>query len=48
MTIFQFFSNLAYRILQQAKKTFAVNGKRNSELINSLLGVPKAMNDAGR
>ncbi|KAG7158874.1 pigment-dispersing hormone 1 peptides-like isoform X2 [Homarus americanus] len=26
----------------------AVPRKRNSELINSLLGIPKVMNDAGR
>ncbi|XP_037781764.1 pigment-dispersing hormone type 1-like [Penaeus monodon] len=44
-------SELAAQILQVAQEPSAfVAGphKRNSELINSLLGIPKVMNDAGR
>ncbi|XP_047481339.1 pigment-dispersing hormone type 1-like [Penaeus chinensis] len=44
-------SELAARILLVAQGPSAfVAGphKRNSELINSLLGIPKVMNDAGR
>ncbi|XP_069984566.1 pigment-dispersing hormone type 1-like [Penaeus vannamei] len=44
-------SELAAQILRVAQGPSAfVAGphKRNSELINSLLGIPKVMNDAGR
>ncbi|XP_042876468.1 pigment-dispersing hormone type 1-like [Penaeus japonicus] len=44
-------SELAAQILRVAEGPSAfVAGphKRNSELINSLLGIPKVMNDAGR
>ncbi|XP_027233271.1 pigment-dispersing hormone type 1-like [Penaeus vannamei] len=44
-------SELAAQILRvaQGPSAFAAGPhKRNSELINSLLGLPKVMNDAGR
>ncbi|XP_069984567.1 pigment-dispersing hormone type 1-like [Penaeus vannamei] len=44
-------SELAAQILRvaQGPSAFAAGPhKRNSELINSLLGIPKVMNDAGR
>ncbi|XP_047481314.1 pigment-dispersing hormone type 1-like [Penaeus chinensis] len=44
-------SELAAQILRVAQGSSAfVAGphKRNSELINSLLGIPKVMNDAGK
>ena len=39
---------LAGRILRLARPSSLNTQKRNSELINSLLGLPKIMNDAGR
>ena len=42
-------SELASRILRLARPVSPLaTQKRNSELINSLLGLPKIMNDAGR
>nr|AJR16748.1 pigment-dispersing factor I precursor [Eoperipatus sp. LH-2012] len=40
-------AELASTILKIAEDGFA-NSKRNAELINSLLGLPKMMNDAGK
>ncbi|XP_047481306.1 pigment-dispersing hormone type 1-like [Penaeus chinensis] len=36
------------RVVQRPSGFVAGPHKRNSELINSLLGIPKVMNDAGR
>ncbi|XP_037781760.1 pigment-dispersing hormone type 1-like [Penaeus monodon] len=44
-------SELAAQILRVAQGPSAFDAgphKRNSELINSLLGIPKVMNDAGK
>ncbi|XP_076042154.1 pigment-dispersing factor [Oratosquilla oratoria] len=42
-------ADLAAQILRITRvPAFALPHKRNSELINSLLGLPKVMNDAGR
>nr|AJR16747.1 pigment-dispersing factor I precursor [Principapillatus hitoyensis] len=43
----QIIAELATKILKIAEDGFA-NSKRNAELINSLLGLPKMMNDAGK
>nr|WLV89622.1 pigment dispersing hormone [Gecarcinus lateralis] len=37
-----------YRVVQGPWAAGVVSHKRNSELINSILGLPKVMNDAGR
>ncbi|XP_047481347.1 pigment-dispersing hormone type 1-like [Penaeus chinensis] len=39
---------LILRVAQGPSAFVAGPHKRNSELINSLLGIPKVMNDAGR
>ncbi|XP_037088644.1 pigment-dispersing hormone 1 peptides-like [Pollicipes pollicipes] len=45
----QVIGELAGRILRLARPASPLGTqKRNSELINSLLGLPKIMNDAGR
>ncbi|XP_043234865.1 pigment-dispersing hormone type 1-like isoform X1 [Amphibalanus amphitrite] len=45
----QMIGELAGRILRLARPASALGAqKRNSELINSLLGLPKIMNEAGR
>ena len=45
----QMIGELAGRILRLARPVSTMGTqKRNSELINSLLGLPKIMNDAGR
>ncbi|XP_050711448.1 pigment-dispersing hormone 1 peptides-like isoform X5 [Eriocheir sinensis] len=37
-----------YRVVKGPWAAGVVSHKRNSELINSILGLPKVMNDAGR